>query len=124
MRQVFLVSLLSPMGNSRVLPSDIISWIRAIPPVLSNQATFPGNHISSHATHAFLHILILANVSFLLPRSHQRMIFLDLPRASILLVVSRLPYCWPRMGRMGRDMITWECGLLTQYRGEVCISME
>ena len=111
MRQVFLVSLLSPLGNFRVLPAGILPWICALPPVLSNRATFPGNHVSSHVTRAFLHILILATVSFLLPRLRRRMIFLDRPRANILLVVSCLSSCWPIMGRMGLSRTHMPLGL-------------
>ena len=101
MRRVFLVSLLSPLGSRLVLPSDILPWICALFPVFINQATFPGNQISFHMTHAFLNILIQATVSFLLPRLRLRMIFLDRPRANILLAVYRLSSCWPHMGRMG-----------------------
>ena len=97
---VFLVSMLSPLGSHLVLPSGILLWICALPPVFSNLVTFPGNYISSHMTRAFLRILIRDTVSFLLPRLRLRMTFLGFPRANILLAVSHLSYCWPRMGRM------------------------
>ena len=100
MWRVFLVSLLIPLGSRQVLPSFILPCICALPPVFINKATFPGNGVSSHVTYAFIHILILATVSFLLPRSRLRIIFVGFPRAIILLVLSRLSFFWPHMGRM------------------------